>query len=75
MLDQQAASRLEQRTLTISIYGVVLVAVGSLACGLFLESDVVILNGIFSLRYPAPTAVARSSSGGFAIQESKNLVS
>ena len=49
MLDQQAANRLEQRTLTISIYGVVLVAVGSLAYGLYLESDVVILNGIFSL--------------------------
>jgi cation diffusion facilitator family transporter len=49
MLDQHAASRLEQRTLTISIYGVVFVAVGSLAYGLFLESDVVILNGIFSL--------------------------
>lgn len=49
MLDQQAASRLEQRTLTLSIYGVVLVAVGSLAYGLYLESDVVILNGIFSL--------------------------
>jgi cation diffusion facilitator family transporter len=49
MLDRQAASRLEQQTLTLSIYGVVLVAVGSLAYGLFLESDVVILNGIFSL--------------------------
>ncbi len=49
MLDQQAANRLEQRTLTISIFGVVLVAVGSLAYGLYLESDVVILNGIFSL--------------------------
>ena len=49
MLNQQAASRLEQRTLTLSIYGVVLVAVGSLAYGLYLESDVVILNGIFSL--------------------------
>jgi predicted Co/Zn/Cd cation transporter (cation efflux family) len=49
MLNQQDANRLEQRTLTLSIYGVVLVAVGSLAYGLYLESDVVILNGIFFL--------------------------
>ncbi len=49
MSDKKEASRIEQRTLTLSIYGVLVVAVGSIAYGLFLESDVVILNGIFSL--------------------------
>jgi len=49
MPDKKEASRIEQRTLIISIYGVLVVAVGSIAYGLFLESDVVILNGIFSL--------------------------
>jgi cation diffusion facilitator family transporter len=42
-------SRSEQRTLRVSICGVLVVAVGSIVYGLFLESDVVILNGIFSL--------------------------
>ncbi|HVP13064.1 MAG TPA: cation transporter, partial [Phycisphaerae bacterium] len=49
MLDKKEASRIEQRTLALSIWGVVGVAAGSIAYGLFLESDVVILNGIFSL--------------------------
>ena len=49
MSDKKQASRIEQRTLALSIWGVVGVAVGSIAYGLFLESDVVILNGIFSL--------------------------
>jgi cation diffusion facilitator family transporter len=49
MSDKKEASRAEQQTLRISIYGVVILAVGSIAYGLFLESDVVILNGIFSL--------------------------
>ena len=49
MSDKKEASLIEQRTLAISIYGVIVVAVGSIAYGLFLESDVVILNGIFSL--------------------------
>lgn len=44
-----AANRLEQRTLWLSIYGVLAVAAGSIAWGLLIESDVVILNGIFSL--------------------------
>ena len=48
-LSRIAASHLEQRTLRISIYGVLLVAAGSIAWGLAIESDVVILNGIFSL--------------------------
>ncbi len=48
-LSRIAASHLEQRTLRLSIYGVLLVAAGSIAWGLAIESDVVILNGIFSL--------------------------
>lgn len=47
-LSRAEASRLEQRTLRISIYGVLVIAVGSIAWGLLIESDVVILNGIFS---------------------------
>jgi cation diffusion facilitator family transporter len=46
---KEQASRIEQRTLRLSIYSVLVVAVGSIAYGLYLESDVVILNGIFSL--------------------------
>jgi cation diffusion facilitator family transporter len=49
MSEKKEASRIEQQTLRVSIYGVVVVAVGSIAYGFFLESDVVILNGIFSL--------------------------
>ena len=49
MLSKAEASRLEQRALWISIYGVLAIALGSIAWGLVLESDVVILNGIFSL--------------------------
>ncbi|HSO07452.1 MAG TPA: cation transporter [Pelomicrobium sp.] len=45
----EQASRVEQRTLKLSIGGVALVAVGSIGWGLWLESDVVILNGVFSL--------------------------
>ena len=48
-LSRAEASRLEQRTLRLSIYGVLVIAVGSIAWGLIIESDVVILNGIFSL--------------------------
>lgn len=43
------SSRVEQRTLWLSLWGVVVLAVGSIAWGLVIESDVVILNGIFSL--------------------------
>jgi cation diffusion facilitator family transporter len=42
-------ARLEQRTLMLSLVCVVVIAVGSLAWGLAIESDVVILNGVFSL--------------------------
>ncbi len=39
----------EQRMLKISFYAVMCVAIGSIVYGLYLSSDVVILNGIFSL--------------------------
>ncbi|HYN76281.1 MAG TPA: cation diffusion facilitator family transporter, partial [Lamprocystis sp. (in: g-proteobacteria)] len=45
----EEASRIEQQVLRRSIIGVLLVAVGSVVYGLVLESDVVILNGIFSV--------------------------
>lgn len=48
-LSREEASRIEQRTLKASIGGVVVVAVGSVVWGLYLESDVVILNGVFSV--------------------------
>jgi cation diffusion facilitator family transporter len=48
-LSRRVASRIEQRTLKLSIYGVLVLAVGSIGWGLLIESDVVILNGIFSL--------------------------
>lgn len=48
-LSSSAANRIEQRTLWLSLWGVVGVAVGSIVWGLAIESDVVILNGIFSL--------------------------
>ena len=42
-------ARIEQRTLKISLAGVAAIAVASLGWGLAIESDVVILNGVFSL--------------------------
>jgi predicted Co/Zn/Cd cation transporter (cation efflux family) len=49
-MDQRLASnRLEQRTLQLSLACVATIALGSLAWGLAIESDVVILNGVFSL--------------------------
>ena len=42
-------NRTEQRALLLSILGVVVVAVGSVVWGLLIESDIVILNGVFSL--------------------------
>ncbi len=48
-LSKVRASRIEQSTLTRSLYGVVLIAFGSLAYGLYINSSVVILNGIFSM--------------------------
>jgi cation diffusion facilitator family transporter len=49
MLTREQTSRIEQRTLKISIAAVFLVVVGSIGWGLHIESDVVILNGIFSV--------------------------
>src|SRR5690606_18465822 len=49
-MDQQRESNhLEQRTLLLSLACVVTIAVGSLAWGMAIESDVVSLNGVFSL--------------------------
>lgn len=45
---QSELARLEQRTLTHSLWGVLAIAVGSVAWGMVIESDVVILNGVFS---------------------------
>jgi cation diffusion facilitator family transporter len=49
MLNRKQTSRIEQRTLKISILAVSAVVVGSIGWGLHIESDVVILNGIFSM--------------------------
>jgi cation diffusion facilitator family transporter len=49
MTGKEHSARIEQRTLTLSLVGVAAIAVASLAWGLAIESDVVILNGIFSL--------------------------
>lgn len=48
-LTREESSRIEQRTLKASIWGVVAVALGSVLWGLYLKSDVVILNGVFSV--------------------------
>src|SRR5512137_958902 len=42
-------SRIEQRALLLSVLGVLAVAVGSVVWGLVIDSDIVILNGVFSL--------------------------
>lgn len=49
MTSREEASRIEQRTLLLSLGGVAGIAAGSLLYGLWIESDVVILNGVFSL--------------------------
>jgi cation diffusion facilitator family transporter len=48
-LSTSGCARLEQRTLSLSLAAVAAVALLSLIWGLAIESDVVILNGIFSL--------------------------
>lgn len=48
MPTREQTHQVEQRTLTLAIGGVLVVAVGSIVYGLYLESVVVILNGIFS---------------------------
>ena len=49
VLPKKEASRIEQKTLTISLVCVFFISVGSLLYGLYIQSDVVILNGVFSL--------------------------
>jgi cation diffusion facilitator family transporter len=49
MLSRAEASRLEQRTLKLSIGAVLAIAAGSIAYGLWIDSEAVILNGVFSL--------------------------
>jgi predicted Co/Zn/Cd cation transporter (cation efflux family) len=52
MMTREQASRIEQRTLRISIFGVLVVlvvVVGTLGYGFYIESQAVILNGIFSV--------------------------
>ena len=48
-LTKEEASRIEQRTLTLSLYGVVALAFGSLVYGFYIQSSIVILNGILSM--------------------------
>lgn len=48
-LSKDRAAVIEQRTLTVSLCAVIALVVGSLGYGLFIRSDVVIANGIFSL--------------------------
>jgi len=43
------ANRTEQNALLLSVVGVVILAVGSVVWGLVIGSDIVILNGVFSL--------------------------
>lgn len=45
---QTETARLEQRALFHSLCGVLAIAVGSVVWGMVIESDVVILNGVFS---------------------------
>lgn len=47
-LSKEEKRRLERRTLKISLGTVILIAAGSLAYGVYIKSDVVILNGILS---------------------------
>ena len=48
-LTKDISSKIEQRTLKISFYTLIFVAFGSLSYGLIIRSDVVILNGVFSM--------------------------
>lgn len=48
-LSKDNASRLEELTLTISLYSVIALVIGSLGYGLYIGSDIVIANGIFSI--------------------------
>ncbi len=48
-IPRHEAARIEQQTLTISLLLVTFIGLGSLAFGLWIQSDVVILNGIFTM--------------------------
>jgi predicted Co/Zn/Cd cation transporter (cation efflux family) len=48
-LNKQQASRLEQRTLKVSVATIVVLAVTAFVYGLYVESDVIILDGVFAL--------------------------
>lgn len=49
VLSKEDANRLEQRTLTVSLYAVVVAIMANLSYGLYIKSDALILNGIFAL--------------------------
>lgn len=49
MLNREQSSRIEQRTLILSIFVVLTIVVGSLGYGVYIDSQAVILNGIFSV--------------------------
>jgi cation diffusion facilitator family transporter len=49
MMSREQASRIEQRTLKISICVVLIIVIVSLSYGIYIDSQAVILNGIFSV--------------------------
>lgn len=59
-------NRTEQRMLLLSVIGVLVIAVGSVAWGLIIESDIVILNGVFSL--------ISAASGGLSLLAARLVV-
>ncbi len=48
-LSKEEINRLEQRALSISLATIIFIAFGSIAYGLYIKSDVVILNGVLSM--------------------------
>ncbi|SHN55255.1 cation diffusion facilitator family transporter [Desulfovibrio litoralis] len=48
-LPKAEVQRIEQRTLKISLYTLVFLAVGSLVYGVYIKSSVVVLNGVYSM--------------------------
>lgn len=49
MMTREQASRIEQRTLKMSICVVLIIVIASLGYGIYIDSQAVILNGIFSV--------------------------
>ena len=49
VLSKKEKQRLERRTLKISLYTIIFIAFGSIAYGVYIKSDVVILNGLMSM--------------------------